>query len=330
MMPAMIEISVVVPVYACAECLQPLRDRLVSVLEKMGLTFEVIFIEDCGPDDSWTRLKALAADDTRITAVRLSRNFGQHAAITAGLDRAQGKWAVVMDCDLEDPPESIPRLYQAATEGKDIVFGRRVVRQRSWLKELTGKLYYGLLAIHSQQRLDPAVGTFSLISRRVIDAFLRVGDYDRHYLLILGWLGFDPGYIDYEQQPRYAGKSSYGVRKLFSGALAGIFFQTTTLLHWMVYVGLLCASAGFVLAAYYVYQALRHSIGVQGWATVVVLQLVIGGIIIASVGVASLYIGRIFQQVKGRPMYVVGQETEGKRDDGASETVSTIGATMMS
>lgn len=300
----MTELSVVVPVYGCADCLPGLYQRLRAVLERSVSGFELVFVDDCDPQPSWQVIRELARGDPRVKGLRLSRNFGQHAAITAGLAECTGRWVVVMDCDLQDPPEEIPRLYEMARSGYDVVLARRKHKQQSWIRKLAARAYFRLLGAVSRRRLDGEFGSFSIISRPVVDAFLRLQDRDRHYLFIVQWLGFDTATIDCEHAPRARGGSSYSWGSLLAHGFEGIAFQTTVLLRWIVYFGFFVAAVGAVLALIFVYFRLTGPL-LPGWTSIIVLLLIIGGFIIMSTGVTGLYIGKIFEQVKGRPLYVI-------------------------
>jgi dolichol-phosphate mannosyltransferase len=306
-------LSVVVPVYACASCLEHLHERLTAALTDIVASFEIILVDDRAQDGSWPVIERLADLDPAVVGVRLSRNFGQHAAITAGLSRARGDWAVVMDCDLQDPPEEIPRLYAKALEGHDIVFGRRIHKPTGPLRRMVGDLYFRTIEAFTGKHLDGQYGTFSVISRQVIDAFLTMRDQDRHYLMILTWLGFDRTAVDYQQARRYRGRSSYSLPRLIEHALDGVFFQTTVLLRWIVYLGFFLASLGAIAAAYLV----AARIGGQaypGWTSIVVLTLVLCGFIILSTGITGLYIGKVFEQSRSRPIFVIDRVTERETD----------------
>jgi dolichol-phosphate mannosyltransferase len=304
------ELSVVIPVYRCRDCLPELHRRLTEALESVPGDVEIVFVEDGGADGSWEVLCELAARDARVKAYRLSRNFGQHAAITAGLSKATGKWVVVMDCDLQDPPEHIGKLYAKAAEGYDVVLARRLRKRQSLPRRAVGHLYFKLLNVFTGSSIDPSFGSFSIVSRKVVDAFLQLGDRDRHYLFILRWLGFETATIEYEPAERAAGKSSYGFRRLLKHALDGMFFQTTILLRWIVYLGFAISLIGAVAAVYVTVLRLTGS-AYPGWASVFVLLLLLGGFIIVSTGVTGLYIGRIFDEVRQRPLYVFDREVEG-------------------
>lgn len=298
-----VELSVVVPVYGCRESLRALYERVTQAVRQITDSYEIVLIDDCDNRGSWEVSAELAMHDHAVKAYRLSRNFGQHAAITAGLAHCSGNWAVVMDCDLQDPPEKIPLLYQKAIEGFDVVLARRKEKRHSLFRRGTAWLYFKLINVFNRT-LDGEFGSFSIISRKVIDAFLQFQDRERHYLFILQWVGFRTVSIEYEHGTRHSGSSSYDLRRLIAHAFDGIFFQTTILLRWIVYLGFLVSCVGFLLAIYYVYMYLAHAIA-PGFTSLAVLILVIGGFIIMSTGITGLYIGKVFNQVKGRPLYVI-------------------------
>lgn len=317
------ELSVVVPVYGCRDCLAALQERITAALSGFGESYEVVYVDDRSPDRSWPLLAGLAESDPHVRALRLSRNFGQHAAITAGLAKATGRWVVVMDCDLQDPPEEIPRLYARAVEGFDIVFARRVGRRDSVLRRMGAAVYFRVLGAFFGRKLDGAHGTFSIISRKVADAFLELQDADRHYLFILKWLGFETGSIDVQHAERYAGKSSYSFVKLVQHAFDGLVFQTTKLLRWIVYLGFAVATIGIALAGFFMYSWAVNT-PYPGWTSLAVLLLVLGGFILLSLGVTGLYVGKIFGQVKRRPLYVIDEETAIQRTETRQRTDSPV------
>jgi len=307
-----VEISVVVPVYGCAGCLDVLHARLVTVLSGLGVTFEIVLVDDGAPDRSWPVIERLAGADPRVRGVLLSWNFGQQLAITAGLSEARGRWAVVMDCDLQEPPEEIPRLYEKAREGCDIVYAKRIGKRLGPFRVLAARLYQRLLTALTGLSVDPGYGALSIISRQVIDEFLRFRDPDRHYVHILKWLGFRTGEISYVHQERHAGRSAYSLARLVRLALDGLLFQTTTFLKWIVYLGFFVAFLGGVLTLVVVYIRLFVG-GFPGWASTVVTLFVLTGMMMTSIGVCALYIGKIFDQGKGRPLFVVQKTTAAPR-----------------
>jgi len=319
-----VELSVVVPVYACADCLGALHARLSRSLASITDSYELLFVDDGSDDGAWDALERLARTDNRVHAFRLSRNFGQDAAITAGLAQTCGRWAVIMDCDLQEAPEDIPRLW-AARHGHEVV---RTVRRRwrhSWLRRQTSRTYRRL-TLESRDR--PSYSNMSLLSRQVIDAFLRLRDRDREYAIALDWLGFSSTAIEIDHHDRHAGRSAYTPRRLLRAALDGWFFRSTALLRMVVALGFLISTAGIGLAAFEIIDYFAGSNrDVPGYTSLAVLLLVLGGFIIVSVGVVGLYVGRIFEQVKDRPLYLIDRRTDGDLDTAdAGATFETITA----
>jgi len=306
----MTELSVVVPVFGCRGCLRELHRRLHESLAEITGDLELIFVDDRSADGSWDELLEIAADDPATRLVRLSRNFGQHRAITAGLAESKGRWVAVMDCDLEDRPEEIPRLYAKAQEGNDVVLTLRRRSNQSPFRRWAGRTYRWFANLLAGTDIDPRYRNLSVISRDVVDEFLRFRDHERQYLLILLWLGFEHATLEVDPDPRHIGHSSYNVRGLFKVAAEGILFQTTKLLRWVIYTGFVVVAIGAVLALLLVYNYLVRE-PPPGWTSLAVIVLIIGGFMIASLGVLGLYIERIFNQVKGRPLYVVDKRVEG-------------------
>jgi dolichol-phosphate mannosyltransferase len=217
-----------------------------------------------------------------------------------------------MDCDLQDPPEVIPKLYAKAREGYDIVLARRAHRQHSRRRRQFARLYERFLKMFIGVEISSDYGAFSIISDKTRRAFLEIQDSDRHYIPILHWLGFERTDIEFDHAERHAGASAYSFGQLLRLATQGVFFQTTTLLRWIVYAGFLIASAGAVLAGVFVVSYVFFTPAIPaGWTSLAVLLLLIGGFIITSTGVTGLYIGKIFSQVKGRPLFVIDDETRG-------------------
>jgi dolichol-phosphate mannosyltransferase len=232
------DISVVVPVYGCAETLVPLHARLSSVLSSLVPRYELVFVDDRSTDRGWEVLQQLERADGNVRLLRLSRNYGQQIAITAGLAECRGAWAVVMDCDLQDPPELIPELWRAAQSGFEIVYASRRGGDPA-RRRFANRLYFSAMRKLTGYDVDPGQGAFSLISRQVIDGYLRFAERERHYLSILRWLGFTSSSILYDRHERSAGQSSYTLSALLRHAWQGFFFQTTRPLLWILWAGLL-------------------------------------------------------------------------------------------
>jgi glycosyltransferase involved in cell wall biosynthesis len=304
----MIELSVVIPVYNCAGCLEELHARLTASLREVTPDYEIVLVDDRSTDAAWEIMRRLARADGRLRIVRLSRNFGQHAAITAGLARSTGAWTVVMDCDLQEPPEEIPRLYAKAQEGHEIVRAVREGRRHSAFRRVSATLYRRML---SEREGEIEFSTLSIISRKVVDTFLLLRDRDREYQLVLDWLGFSQASITFAHKERAGDSpSTYGLRELIGVALDGMFFRTTVLLRWIVFAGFCIAGLGGVMAAYAVFSRYVEDTP-PGYTSIVVLLLLLSGFIIIALGIVGLYIGRIFDQVKGRPLFVVDEQIDG-------------------
>jgi polyisoprenyl-phosphate glycosyltransferase len=301
----MVDISIVIPVYGCDSCLRPLHDRLKEQLMALGVAWELVFVNDASPDESWSVLTELSRETPEVNAFQLSRNFGEEAALLAGLSQSKGRWTVVMDCDLQDLPEDIPRLYAKVLEGYEIVFTKRRSRGHSRLRIWGSRFYYRLVSRFLKGDVDPSYGNFSMVSRRVVDLVLSVRDRDRQYRMILAWLGLRQTAVDVENAARHAGESAYGIRGLARHAVEGVFFQTETLLRWIVYAGIAIGVGGMFLAGFFMVQYFVGNEDYPGWTSLAVLILLTTGVVTVSTGVTGLYIGKIFGQVKDRPLYVI-------------------------
>lgn len=297
-------ISVVVPVYGCIGCLDQLCHQLEEALTTITSRFEIILVDDRSPDNAWSQIPALQAAHPSVKGIRLSRNFGQHIAITAGLAAARGDYVVVMDCDLQDPPSLIPALYAKLQEGYDMALAKRVERSHSPFRLFAAKAYFKLMSKLTDEEVDGSYGSFSMLSRRVIDGFLLFEEKERHYLFILRWLGFRIGSVDYVHQERHAGRSSYTLGRLLRHAVDGLLFQASVLLRWIVGLGFLFALSGMATAAYLAWRNIFYG-ALPGWTSLAVLILVSTGAILISLGIIGLYVGKVFDQAKQRPLYVV-------------------------
>ena len=282
--PSSCEISVVIPTYRAADCLNPLHQRLTDALEALTDSYEIIFIEDCGPDNSWAVLTQIAKQDEKVSAYKLSRNFGQQMAITAGLSKATGNWIVVMDCDLQDPPELIAELYATAQKGFDIVFASRKQRAATASRRLASKLYFGLLNASQQTNTSGKYGAFTIISSKVRNAFLEFSDVNRHYVMILLWLGFDTTEIEYEQADRFSGESSYTLYSLIRLAVEGVFFRTTVLLKSIVCLGFVVSLVGVLVALWAIAEYFMQG-ALPGWTSLTVTTLLLSGLSLVSQGI---------------------------------------------
>ena len=302
-------ISVVTPVYGCSTCLNQLYERLVTTLATISNDYEIIMVNDGSPDDAWQQIKILAGKDEKVKGVNLSRNYGQHRAITAGLDFAQGDWVVVMDCDLQDQPEEILKLYQQAIKGFDIVFGRRGQRRDSFLKQLGSKAFYRIYGYFTESEVDNTVANFSIISSKVVEKLRSLKEQNRSYPLFVNWIGFTRMDVTIEHAPRDSGKSSYTIRKLIDLAVDSIISQSNKPLRMSIKFGFILSLASLIYASWLIARYLVYSVPVAGWTSVMVSIYFIGGLLFANMGVLGLYIGKTFDEAKNRPLYLVQDTT---------------------
>lgn len=300
-------ISVVSPVYRAEALIAELVRRTVASVSTLTADFEVILVDDRSPDDSWERLHRAAASDPRIRAIRLSRNFGQHKAITAGLTHCRGEWVVVMDCDLQDQPEEIPQLFAKAQEGYDLVFARRVERQDTFLKRFFSRAFYRVLSYLTETHQDPAIANFGIYHRKVVQAVLAMKDSIRYFPTMVRWVGFRIAAVPVEHAGRGGGTSSYNFRRLTHLALDIMLSYSDKPLRLAVKLGLAVSSLAFLLAMIMLVRFLRGEIGVLGYTSLIISIWLFSGIIISVLGMVGLYIGKTFEQVKERPLFLIDE-----------------------
>lgn len=302
-------ISVIVPVYKAESCLHELYRRLTAVLTTITEDYEIVLVEDCGGDRSWPIIQELAIRDARVKGLQFSRNFGQHYGISAGLDHCDGDWVVVMDCDLQDRPEEIPRLYAKAREGHDVVLTRRGKRSHSLGKRLTARLFYALFNYLTGMRYDGESGNFRIISRKVVLNFRTIREQLRFFGGLMKWMGFPTTSIDVQHAERFAGETSYSYRKLWKLASETIIAYSDKPLSLSIRFGFAVAMLAFAFGCFIIYRALVHGIPIIGWASLMVSLYFLGGIIIAILGILGVYLGKTFDEAKRRPLYIINQKT---------------------
>jgi len=303
------EISVVIPVYKAEACLYELYRRLVGVLATITADFEIVLVEDCGGDNSWPIICDLAQADARVKGIQFSRNFGQHYGITAGIDFCVGNWVVVMDCDLQDQPEEIPRLYAKAQEGYDVVLARRGSREDSFFRRLTSRIFYRLLNYFAEINYDSEVGNFRIISRQVVLNLRDMRERLRFFGGLVDWMGFPTASINVQHAERLAGKSSYTFVKLWNLASDAIIAHSDKPLRISIRFGFAMAGISFLFGAYILIRSLLHGTPVLGWPSLMVSLYFLGGVIILILGIIGLYLGKTFDEAKRRPLYVVHKKT---------------------
>ena len=302
-------LSVVTPVYRCGGCLRELCARLASTLATISENYEIIMVNDGSPDEAWSVIQQLALADPRIKGINLSRNFGQHYAVTAGLDHARGDWVVVMDCDLQDVPEEIPKLYAKALEGYDLVVGRRSRRQDDFLKKLGSKLFYKVFAFLMGPAIDNRIGNFGIYARKVIRSITALKEQNRSFGLFALWVGFRRAEIDVAHARRPQGKSSYTFARMLALAVDSIVAHSNRLLHLAIKLGFLLSLTSLLYAFYLVAKFFLWATPLEGWTSLMVSIYFTAGLIIGSIGVVGLYVGKIFDEAKGRPLYIIESTT---------------------
>jgi len=302
-------LSVISPVYGASALLGELVDRIKKSVEKITGDYEIILVEDHGPDDSWEKIKQICASEKRVVGLRHSRNFGQQYAINCGLDYARGQWIVTLDCDLQDRPEEIINLYKKAQQGYDIVLASRQNRQDDFLKKLYSRAFYRTLSYLTDTRQDASVANFALYNRKVVDALKSMHDYYRYYPTMIHWVGFRLTKMEIEHAERTDGKkSSYNFQKRLHLAFDTIISFSDKPLRLTVKLGLLISLFTAIFAIVLVVRYFIVDVVVSGWTSSFLSFWFLGGLMITILGMVGIYVGKIFENVKNRPTYIVGEK----------------------
>lgn len=300
--------SVVIPVYNEADVLPALYDRLTPVMKELGEPYEIIFVNDGSVDASPHLLQDLQAKDVHVRLLSLSRNFGHQIAITAGLDYSLGQAVVVMDADLQDPPEVIPRLIDAWRTGYDIVFAVRERRRGEGLfKRVTAALFYRILRSLTAAEIPLDAGDFRLMSRRAVDTLKGIRERNRFLRGLSGWMGFRQTAVTYIRESRHAGETKFPLKQMIRFALTGIVSFSFVPLKLAGILGFLVLFVSFIYIVYALVLKLFTDRVVPGWTSVMVAVLFLGGVQLLSLGIVGEYIGRIYEEVKQRPLYIVDE-----------------------
>jgi glycosyltransferase involved in cell wall biosynthesis len=299
-----LKLSVVVPVYNEAEGLQEFHRRVSVVLDSLSYGSEIVYVNDGSTDESLEVIKVLKMADPRVAIVDLSRNFGKEIAMTAGIDHSCGDAVVVIDADLQDPPELIPKLTEEWEQGFDVVYAQRVRRDgESSFKKLTAYTFYRVIQNVSRVAIPEDTGDFRLLSRRAVCALVQLREQHRFMKGLFAWIGFPQKKVLYSRHPRYAGKTKWNYWKLWNFALEGITSFTIAPLKIATYLGLLVAFASLVYAGVIVFKTLVYGNPVAGYPSLMVTILFLGGVQLIGIGIVGEYVGRMFNETKGRPLY---------------------------
>lgn len=303
-----LHLSIISPVYAAENCIQELVNQIEIEVKKITDNYEIILVEDCGPDNSWGKIEELCLINKNVIGIKLSRNFGQHYAITAGLDQSIGEWVIVMDCDLQDRPDQILKLYHKALEGFDVVQGRRENRKDSFFKKSFSWCFYRTLAYLSGYSQDNTIANFGIYNRKVINAIVSMRESIRFFPTMVAWVGFKKTTIGIEHSERAEGNSSYTLSKLFNLAFDIILAYSDKPLRIIIKLGLLTSISSFIYLLYNIYKYFSGQIVVLGYMSLIISIWFLSGLIMLMLGIVGLYIGKTFESSKNRPIYIVDKK----------------------
>ena len=308
-MDAQHTLDVVVPAYNESEGLREFHARLALVFDGLGdLACRVIYVDDGSRDDTWAVIESLIAADARAAGLKLARNFGKELALTAGLDHSDADAVVVIDADLQDPPELIPEFAAKWREGYDAVFGTRLERDgESWLKRFTAAAFYRVMDWLSSTPIPRDTGDFRLLSRRAVDALRGVRERQRFMKGLFAWVGFRQIALPYHRDPRHAGSSKFNYWKLWTFALEGITSFSTAPLRIATYAGVVTAVVAFAAGAWIVLKTLLWGDPVAGYPSLMAVLLFLGGLQLMALGIIGEYLGRLYMESKARPLYLIDQ-----------------------
>lgn len=304
----MTHISVIIPVYQGEDTITELCARLKTTLEPITNDYEIILIDDGSTDKSWHIIETIIKSASKIKAIQFVRNFGQHVAITAGLERSQGDFVIIMDCDLQDPPEAIPQLYNKINEGYHVVLANRNDRQDNWFKITCSYIFYKTLSYLSGKKYDSKVGCFRIMSRQVVESYRLMNDQIRFFISLVEWMGYPTTSVDIQHAARLAGKTTYTFKKLLSLAMDIIISNSEKPLKMSIVLGLLVSFGAFIATISIIVRRFWFGISVTGWSSIMTAIFFIGGVMILNLGLLGIYISKIFEQVKSRPLYITFKE----------------------
>ena len=301
------KISVVSPVYQAEAIVPHLVREIFNSMQGLTESFEVILVEDRSKDHSWDAIKKECQKSNKVKGIRLSRNFGQHCAITAGLRHSRGEWIVVMDCDLQDRPDQIPALYCKAIQGFDIVFARRHIRKDSKLKKFYSRLFYSIFSYLTGTSQDASIANFGIYRNKVVEAILSMNDNIRYFPAMVQWVGFKSATVDVEHSARMQGQTTYGFRRMLRLAINNIISFSDKPLQLVAQAGLMLSFAALLIGAIYFIGYLFGVIKVAGYASLIISIWLSAGINILVLGLVGIYVGKAFEKIKDRPVYIIDE-----------------------
>lgn len=303
-----VQISIVSPVYRAENLVDKLVARIIESVAKITDSFEIILVEDCGPDNSWQKIVENCNKNPKIKGIKLSRNYGQQHAIQAGLDASKGKYVITMDCDLQDKPEEIYKLYNKALEGFEIVVASRKNRQDDFFKKILSRIFYNVLGYLTETKQDRTVANFVCYHRKAVNALALVKDHNRYYPMLQQLIGFNYTKVKIDHAEREDGKSSYSFQKRLRLAMDTILTFSDKPLRLSVKFGVLLSILSIFAAIFMVVLYIFSDVVVPGWSSVLLLLTFLSGTIISVLGMVGLYVGRTFESVKQRPTYIINEK----------------------
>ena len=299
------DLSVVSPVYRGEKMLSELVERIHKAISPLTDDYEIVLVNDSSPDNSWERISEICAVDKKVKGINLSHNFGQPYAITAGLTYAKGDYVAVIDCDLQNKPEDLPAMYQKALEGYDVVSARRVVREDTFMKRMSSAIFHVVYDFLSGFDTDRAVAEFGIYSKKIVKVYCSIPEYSRSFVELIHTLGFKKTTVDVLHDHRLEGKSSYNLYRLLKLSYNSIISNSNRPLHLAVALGLIMSLLSFLMAIYNIFAKFWGLNEVEGYTSTIFSIWFVGGLLLLMMGVLGLYIGKIFDQVKGRPVFIV-------------------------
>lgn len=303
-------ISIVSPVYRAEKILPTLVAEIESVMAKIGEDFEIILVDDRSPDYSWDVMKTLSSKNQNLKVYRLSRNFGQHATIIAALTKAKGEWIVVMDCDMQDQPKEIEKLFKKTLEGYDVVQAKRKNRQDSYSKKLSSRIFYKIFNYFAGIEINKEIANFGIYNRKVIDSALRIGDHIKFFPLFINWVGYQSTAIEIEHASRDDGKSSYSFSKLVSLAFNVIISFSDKPLKIFVWFGAIISFLSVLVGLFFLFSFFSGKITEPGFSSLILSIWFLSGVIISCIGIVGVYLGKTFNQTKNRPVFIIDEAHE--------------------
>jgi glycosyltransferase involved in cell wall biosynthesis len=301
-------LSIVSPVYLAEKIVPELVRQIEITVSKITPDYEIILVEDGSPDNSWAAIKQVCQTNKKVKGIKLSRNFGQHYAITAGLDSVRGEWVVVMDCDLQDRPEEIINLYNNVQHGYEIAVARRSNRQDPFLKRLYSKLFYRTLGYLTGSKQDETIANFGIYNKKVIDEIKRMREKIRYFPTMVQWVGFKTIKVDVEHASRNEGKSSYDFNRMLNLALDIILAFSDKPLRLTIKLGIGVSLIALIMIVSVLIKWLTGSIIILGYTSLIISIWFLSGCLLTTLGIVGLYMGKTFEGIKNRPLYIVEQK----------------------